>query len=455
MKSALRAAFAGLLGLVAWASPSLAESPKGPGVEGEAKARLDALIASYRALPGYFDHGRTTLVVKVGEKELRQEQEASVAFVRPNKVDVRSGLVRVVGDGTTLTTVVVPLKTVQAIPSPRTLVETVLRGGPLGSIEFGGMTGRPLAHVLNLVMGDDPARLIFDFAPKVTAEPDAVVDGASYRVLRLDEADNYDWRFLIDPKTGLLAFVDLIVEGDATKGSIAGGQTRVESLRWAAGGVATADPGAGAFDFRAPEGFATIARLEAKPAAAPVAAADAKAGADAEDHPLVGKPAPDFTLDVLGAPGQFRKVGKADLAGKVILVDFWASWCGPCLKELPDIQGLIESYGKSRKDVVVVALNIDQADDGDLKAARAAVEATLKERKLTLSAEGNPAGLVAIDPLGKVASAYVVQSIPFVILIDGKGIVRAVHIGLTDRDVFAREIDALLAGKPIGVEAAR
>ena len=165
-------------------------------------------------------------------------------------------------------------------------------------------------------------------------------------------------------------------------------------------------------------------------------------------HPLVGKPSPDFTLDVLDGPDKLRKVTKADLLGKVVLIDFWATWCGPCLVELPDVQKLIEGYGQAGKEVVVVALSIDRSDAGDLKEARGKVEATLKEMKLSLAA-GN-VGLVALDPLGKVAERYGVQAIPFVVVIDPKGIVRAVHVGVTSREVLAGEVDALLAGKPIG-----
>jgi thiol-disulfide isomerase/thioredoxin len=62
----------------------------------------------------------------------------------------------------------------------------------------------------------------------------------------------------------------------------------------------------------------------------------------------VGKPAPDFSLTLLDGPGKVKTITKAELAGKVVLIDFWATWCGPCLMELPEIQKLIENYGESR-----------------------------------------------------------------------------------------------------------
>jgi thiol-disulfide isomerase/thioredoxin len=442
MHVATRIFLAGTIGLMVSGLSAKAQNPKLPAIAPEAKARLDALIAAYRALPAYADHGEVSLVVKVGARELKQVQKASIAFARPNKVDVRTELVRVVSDGSNVTSSVSPLKKYFVGPAPKKFAESSLRGGPLGSIEFGGVAGLPLVHVLSLVIGDEPERLIYDFTPKVLAEDDQVIDGVSYKVLRLDESDNHDWRFLIDPKTGLLAFIDLVVEGDAAKSSIAGADTHVESLRWAAGAISTVVPGAEAFAFKPETGFTKVGPTE-KPA-------EAKAEV-AEPQPLIGKPAPEFSLDVLDGPDKLRKVAKADLIGKVVIVDFWATWCGPCLAELPDMQKLIEAYGKGNKEVVVIALSIDQAEAGDLKEARGKVEAQLKEMKLSLSAEGpNPVGLIALDPLGKVAGNYGVQAIPFVVVIDREGIVRAAHVGVTSREVLAGEVDALLAGRPIG-----
>jgi thiol-disulfide isomerase/thioredoxin len=435
------AVLAGIVGLLASGFTATADGPKAPPIDPAARGRLDALIAAYRALPAYADQGEVTLVVKVGDQTLKQVQKASVAFARPDRIDVQTDLVRVVGDGSNVTAVVVPLKTYQTTPSPRKFAESSLRGGPLGAIEFGGVAGLPLVHVLNLVIGQDPERLIYDFTPTILVEPDQVVEGTAYRVLRLDESDNHDWRFLIDPRTGLLAFVDLVVEGDAAKSSIAGGDTHVESLRWSAGVVSTDPRGADAFAFRPPAGYNQVARLEGA----------ARAGAPA--HPLIGQPAPDFSIDVLDGPGKTRKLTRADLAGKVVMLDFWATWCPPCLEELPDVQKLIESYGKAKKGVVVVALSIDRNELGDLNEVRAKVEETLAKRKVTLDAPGNAVGLIGLDPLNKVAKDYDAGAIPFVVLIDAQGVVRSVHVGLTDGATFAAEIDALLEKKPItGIE---
>ncbi len=204
----------------------------------------------------------------------------------------------------------------------------------------------------------------------------------------------------------------------------------VESLSWSAGAIATKDVPDVTFSAVRPDGYSEIAKLEKD-------VARKKA-----EHELVGQEAPDFRLNVLDGPGKTKRVAKADLAGKVVLLDFWATWCGPCMAEMPDIVKLIDGYAKAGKPVVVVAVSTDEADDGDVDDVRAKVEKTLKAKELDLQA--TPVGRIALDPSLTIARAYKAEAIPQLVLIDAKGVVRHVHIGVTERDTLTEEIDGLL-----------
>jgi len=151
-----------------------------------------------------------------------------------------------------------------------------------------------------------------------------------------------------------------------------------------------------------------------------LAVATASAGAK------VGDRAKDFSLPTLDG----GTVKLSDLKGNIVLVDFWASWCVPCKKELPALDALQRRYADQKRQIVILAINVDKE--------RANAEKLLASVKIG-------ALRVLLDPDGKVAGAYDVPTMPSSFIIDAKGLVRNVHAGFSsgDEKKFADEIDAL------------
>ncbi len=141
----------------------------------------------------------------------------------------------------------------------------------------------------------------------------------------------------------------------------------------------------------------------------------------------VGERAADFTLPDLDG----KTVKLSSLKGTVVVLDFWASWCGPCKKELPALDALAKRYRDAGKAVVVLALNIDRE--------RANAEKFLATAKIDDLR-------VLLDPQGKTASAYDLPTMPSSFVIDGRGLIRKVHAGYAsgDEKKLAAEIDRLL-----------
>jgi thiol-disulfide isomerase/thioredoxin len=145
---------------------------------------------------------------------------------------------------------------------------------------------------------------------------------------------------------------------------------------------------------------------------------------------LKGKPAPAFTLDLAGG-------GTFDLAqqkGKnVVILDFWASWCGPCRQAMPIYAKVASEY--KDKGVVFYGVNIAESPE--------TIKKFLEQTKLEIA--------VAMDAEGKVAGQYQAASIPMSVIIDKTGVVQVVHVGLAPNleTELRAELDAILAGKPV------
>lgn len=159
--------------------------------------------------------------------------------------------------------------------------------------------------------------------------------------------------------------------------------------------------------------------------AAPQAATPGKPPAKtARTQPAVGEMPPDFLgLDVAGKP-----VKVSDYRGKLVVISFWASWCGPCLRELPMLSGLQSGVGREHLQVVAINLNEPKRDF---------------EQFLRL----NPAlDMRHIRDPGTIARQYGVTVVPNLFVIDQRGAVAQVHRGYSTQKLqqFARDIAAML-----------
>jgi len=135
-------------------------------------------------------------------------------------------------------------------------------------------------------------------------------------------------------------------------------------------------------------------------AAAAALAGLAVAGA-AQAGPKVGQPAPDFTVTTFGG----RTVKLADLKGDVIILNFWATWCGPCRNELPLLEAYFRIYAKYGFQVLAVATE-DSVPEERLKplAAELTIPLIRRMRGPYYELDGVPTNYV-IDRTGKLVYA--------------------------------------------------
>lgn len=140
----------------------------------------------------------------------------------------------------------------------------------------------------------------------------------------------------------------------------------------------------------------------------------------------VGDKVPDFRLPLLTQQGQ---AGLSSFKGKVVYVDFWASWCGPCRKSLPALNTLRKEL--KGKGFEVVAINLDE----DVKDARA----FLKEFPVAYP--------TLYDGTGKTPELFGVRGMPTSYLIDRQGKLQAVHQGFKPSDItgIRAQVISLLA----------
>ena len=122
---------------------------------------------------------------------------------------------------------------------------------------------------------------------------------------------------------------------------------------------------------------------------------------------LVRTPAPDFALRSMDD----ANIRLSEYLGQVVLINFWATWCGPCRQEMPLLQALHDKY--QRAGLVLLGINIDEERD----------EAIEMARTLQISYP------ILFDERKDVSRAYQLGTMPLTVLVDREGVVRYVSEG--------------------------
>jgi thiol-disulfide isomerase/thioredoxin len=348
----------------------------------------------------------------------------SAAFQRPNRFAIRTGEggpmgLTIVSDGKKLFTAIPALRKYTETEAPASL--DALGDDP---IIRGALSGMMIAEL----SFTDPYEKIMEGVKTAKYAGVEMVDGVKVHHLAFTQ-DQFDWEMWVaadgDPVIRRItvdltkAMANMPVPDQFKK-------SKMELVQNFKNWRFDRDFDAKTFAFEAPQGTQKVDRLFGGPAG----------GGQPPRSPLVGKPAPDVNLKLLDA-GDFRLKDHRDQ--HLVMLDFWATWCGPCVQELPILTKVAEAY--KDKGVVFCAVNEQEKPDQ--------IHQFLKSRNLQMT--------VALDSAGEVGGAYGAEAIPMLVLIDKKGVVQSVHVGFnpTIQATLPKELDALLAGKNLAEEAHR
>lgn len=138
----------------------------------------------------------------------------------------------------------------------------------------------------------------------------------------------------------------------------------------------------------------------------------------------IGQQAPDIILKDL----QGEEVRLTDYRGRKVFVNFWASWCGPCRREMPELQQFHEEY--EEQTAVVLAVNVTTSELN-------------VEQVYDFVAELDLSFPIVLDETGDVSYDYRIAYTPTTYVVDEEGVIRDVRIGELDYELIQQMLDGL------------
>jgi peroxiredoxin len=372
-------------------------------VSPEARAELDQVTEAYRNLKGLELAGSLSMEVVTSDGTERKQGTFVASFAAPNKFRHEMKGDMILGSTGEKTYAFQPeWKSYQQAETPRERGSAKDIPDPVGQLLQQQNPGLMCALV------EDAGKYLEEGTKEVSKEAAESIDGTAYTVLAF-RGDEQSYRVLVDPKTHLVRRIYQDIKATLKK--------EREDV----------DKALLTFDYAKAEAKSQAAAAdEARFAwAPPEGVKEALAGGgvgEGQAMKLIGKQAPDFTL--MGMDD--RKVSLKSERGRVVVLDFWATWCGPCRASLP---GLNAMY-KELKDKGMSAFAVD------LQESKEQIQ-PVKEKLI-------PDVPVLLDERSEVSKLYGVSGIPQTVVIGKDGKVKKVFIGSGQEGKIRAAVEAAL-----------
>ncbi len=270
-----------------------------------------------------------------------------------------------------------------------------------------------------IFMGEGLEKFLLEDTRKSKLLPNETIDGTEYQVATFERENGTQLKFWVDPANHrLVRRVEIMPDisqiappGQADSLKIV---ANLDFTNW----NLEKKPLDTDFAFSPPEGAQKVDSL-----------AEALTPKE-QPHPLLGEVAPNFTVKDL----EDNEVSLASYKGKdVVILDFWATWCGPCTAALPIISNVADKFAD--QNVTFYAVNVGETPD--------VIKEFLAESGLNVT--------VLLDGDSSISELYGVSGIPQTVLIDKAGRVQVVHVGFGGNleQQLTQELEDILAGKDL------
>lgn len=359
--------------------------------------QVDALmkqVAKAYEAPKAFSNSSTMTISFSGEK---MEEQISSIFGADGSIELRlPNVVITVVDGYFYAEIAGVEDAYLKRPIGDGLVKTVtdvFGGAEIIPFDFRLRSGMPGGWIESMTFGLMPQ-------PKITSVGDGKdADGAEVKVLEVSGPQG-EMKIFIDPATHLVTGADAQISPDQGPE----GMTARLSMKMRAKGYEEL-PKKITFDGGSRKAVASIEELMP---------------AQPEPKSISGKMAPDFTLPQYAG----EEVTLSKLRGKIVVIDFWATWCGPCRRGLPLLQEFSDWAGKNTDDVVVYAVNVWERGE-NMEEVVEMVGDFWTQNKYTMP--------TLISMTDKITRDYGVNGIPVTVVIDKEGRIAKMHSGFSPK----------------------